>query len=111
MSFFIKGKTRPSTCSECPCCYNYECFDATHHFCTAKDNTPNFSGISAGTLPDCPIIRIPEKHGALIDKDCLLDHLLESIEKTKANDEQLSITDIVSIVKSAPTIIEAEYVE
>ena len=108
MSFFVKGKNQPSTCSECPCCYNYECFDVIHYFCAAKENAPDISGISAGTLPDCPIVRTPETHGRLIDADYLLNKLKESIYDADAKYRWAMAADFVSMIESIPSIIEVE---
>ena len=84
MSIIIKGLKTPISCSDCWFCAD-GLYDANDEPCTAclavEDNSPwgcgykEIDGINHTTerMYYCPLVKIPENHGRLIDIDKLND--------------------------------------
>lgn len=71
MSVFIKGMEMPKNCYECKLDLRT---DICKTFCEWKAEHP-YSIPATDRLPDCPLVKVPEPHGALIDADALTDFL------------------------------------
>ena len=113
MSLFIKSKVHlPSSCEKCP--FNYA--DMSVGICMAADKTIDTRTYGRKRHPDCPMTELPTPHGRLIDADRLLV-LVESEcnENCKGCEDGCCAEDrfdiILSAIKNAPTIIEAEVSE
>jgi len=103
MSIFINSKVHlPSSCEKCP--FNYA--DMSAGFCTAASETIDTRTYGRKRHPDCPMVELPSPHGRLIDAD----RLIEYINKELKGDEYIQRM-FRRIVKSKPTIIEAEVSE
>lgn len=62
MSILIKGIKFDGHCWSCPC------LDGEYGDCNALEKEANHTG---EPLPDCPIIKLPDEHGDLVDRDKL----------------------------------------
>ena len=98
MSVLIKGVKMPETCSEC--------------YLREKNSCPILRCIVEGYYRPgfCPLVEVPSPHGRLIDADALM---LEFAKFARAsnNSDFAPVprgNDAVSLLGSAPTIIEAE---
>ena len=104
MSVMIRGVEMPSGCNTCQ--LHVLCFD--YYVCRAKKLERgdyldvDDEAIAGRRHSCCPLVEIPTPHGRLIDADRFLDWLKEF----HPND-----VVIMSGVKNAPTIIEAEVSE
>lgn len=103
MSYIVTGNDIPQNCNECNLRHSL--------FCRAYDNRVLSSKGMRGRDKFCPLIEIPP-HGRLGD----LDALVKTLEQNRLcyvldiDDEsfELGIDKAISIVKEAPTVIEAE---
>ena len=61
-------------------------------------------------VPDCPLVEVPTPHGPLIDEAALMLEFAEFVRASNNSDFAAVPTwnDAVSLLGSAPTIIEAE---
>lgn len=88
MSILIKGMEMPKNCYECDfCTYGY-CPHLNSHVSNSQERDS-----------DCPIIELPP-HGDLIDRD----EQIERAWRLNLSTREL----IVTMLKTAPTILEAE---
>lgn len=110
MSYICKGNI-PKNCSKCPQRTLYHCINV----CLAADKM-KVSTSNKSRHENCPLVEIPTPHGRLIDADRLLV-LIESEcnDNCKGCEDGCCAEDrfdiILSAVKNAPTIIEAEVSE
>lgn len=116
MSYIVKSRDFPKSCSECDephlCCDFYYCgvgyqkdgrhLDVDEHYI---NNTKH---------PDCPLLELPKKHGRLIDADCLTKILQDTLDNYSDNGndgkaiEKLVVDVCKQLIEHCPTIIEAE---
>lgn len=107
----IKGMVLPNCCFDCPV------FD---DFCQERcgvTGTLMYGEIDfkRETLPDCPLVPLPERHGRLIDADALINELQNLFDKREkdamfSGNRKASVTwnDAIYRIKAAPTIVPAE---
>ena len=112
MSLIIKGMSLPLMCEECPC---YDC----------NDYSCNATGCGVieyrydGRPDNCPLMELPTPHGRLIDADRLLALVEKEVNNTcigcEPEPDDCCAYDrfekIISEIKTARTIIEAEVSE
>ena len=81
MSVLIKGMEMPPTCSECRLAYDFMACSVTGNRWYDQDNIDASFDSNNARLPDCPLKKIPEKHGKLIDADRLMRVYEDRLEK------------------------------
>ena len=105
MSYIVKSRDFPKSCNECDephlCCDFYYC--GVGHQKDGRHLDVDEHYLNKTKHPDCPLLELPKKHGRLIDAD----RLIEYINKELKGDEYIQRM-FRRIVKSRPTIIEAE---
>ena len=108
MSVVIRGMKMPTSCSECAFCGYYGKGD---HMCdiTGKDVVYELS--LENRLDDCPLVGLPAQHGRLIDADALNRARGFRDWKYENGLMYVEVGEVVSLIKAAHTIIEAEVSE
>ena len=110
MSVIIKGMKMPKSCKDCPC-REYPKFSFESNWCCLNQKTISDVRVIS---PNCPLVEIPTPHGRLIDageiKEYAEWHCQRFIEGDHA-EVGLTVDQINSFVRNAPTIIEAEVSE
>ena len=113
MSILIKGMEMPKTCIECMFSehgsineFEYWCA-LTGSWLGAWGDKQMWEYMRAA---DCPLIEVPTPHGSLIDVGALMLEFAEFVRASNNSDFAAVPTwnDAVSLLGSAPTIIEAE---
>ena len=106
MVVYIKGMKMPTSCSDCPMCY-----DTME--CTVAEPIINFFQRRTGKFdfcterhPRCPLVSVGP-HGRLIDADALIKELTLDDEDDNSG-ASLLMAIFIEVLKTAPTIIEAE---
>ena len=98
MSLMIKGMDMPESCLKCPFTFEGDC--------TANEGLTDVYLLELTLTerhPKCTLKEIPTPHGRLIDADSLIEY----INKELKGDEYIQRM-FRRIVKSRPTVIEAE---
>ena len=100
MSVLIKGIEMPKTCTMCwlsPICPVW------------VKEVSRYKGYD-NRLPNCPLVEVPTPHGQLIDADALMHEFAEFVRASNNSDfaDVPTWNDAVSLLGSAPAIIEAE---
>lgn len=101
MSVLICGMKIPKNCSTCPC-FQYDMFDDDiDGYCkTLKVKITD----SDEHHPNCPLVEIPS-HGDLVDKDKLMQEVMDSdLDHLQRDDWK----EVIQIVSDADVVIEAE---
>ena len=106
MGIYIKGMEMPKNCNEC----KFGRWSNLHQTvaCKVNDSEPCFKDNSReyrGKRAEfCPLVEIPEPHGALIDRDALEADICPDWNGLYVPDNAYS----EKLIRNAPTIIEAE---
>ncbi len=95
MSVLIKGMEMPKDCVSCRWHARWGC---------------EITGIVTNAVQGCPLVDIPTPHGRLIDADALMHEFAEFVRASNNSDfaDVPTWNDAVSLLGSAPAIIEAE---
>lgn len=118
MSILIKGMTMPDMCSECDFLGGL-IFPDGIYVCDCPVESIHGRNITRAVEedarhPECPLVEVPEPHGALIDRDILEQELRNGIkagnlEEGYENYANInSMDDCVECVRYADTVITAE---
>jgi len=102
MSLIIKGMEMPESCFDC------SIFD---NFCQERcgvTGTLVYGEIDPQreTLPDCPLIPLPEGHGRLIDAEAYVDYMQNRYDNNEITNGDW--IDFRLSLKDQPTIVPAE---
>lgn len=113
MSVLIKGVTTPDMCSECAFIGGLTCPDSIY-VCDCPVRGIHGRGVNRAVEedarhPDCPLVKLPESHGPLIDRNKLCESLDLSIGIVKNINDTTSITDNSDLNSFIPKIIERVY--
>lgn len=93
MGLYIKGAKMPKDCWTCPC-YNKE-----YLVCQVTD-----TGCEYEKPDNCPLVKLPPKHGRLIDADLAMEKLAtDKREAYTKHDVWLKFSTY-----GAPTVLEPE---
>ena len=114
MRVLVRGMEMPTSCDKCRFCVNGFTDDAPVYEC-ACESYENVSvlvddnGKPFNFRPDwCPLVEVKEPHGDLVDKDKLMQELMDSdLDHLQRDDWK----EVIQIGADAPTIIEAEGIE
>lgn len=110
MSVLIKGMKMPIGCITCPC-MSFGRDDCTM-WCKWLDEPLGEWSKRGGKWrhPDCPLVEVSTPHGPLIDEAALMLEFAEFVRASNNSDFAAvpNWNDAVSLLGSAPTIIEAE---
>jgi hypothetical protein len=110
MSVIIKGVSLPEKCRFCPCCGDNGLVGMQRdYFCSAIDCAPEISNLDR-RLEGCPLTELPTPHGRLVDADKLYD-IIEKQYQFSSGKEHIIYRDILDLICSAETVIEAEVSE
>ena len=95
MSILIKGMEMPKDCVSCRWHARWGC-EITH--------------LVTNSAQRCPLVEVPTPHGWLIDADALMHEFAEFVRASNNSDfaDVPTWNDAVSLLGSAPAIIEAE---
>lgn len=113
MSVLIKGMEMAHSCVGCRFCehgsineWDLYCGIDNKHIGNWDDKHIN----NGWRRPDCPLVEVPTPHGWLIDADELMLEFADFVRASNNSDFAAVPTwnDAVSLLGSAPTIIEAE---
>lgn len=113
MSILIKGMEMPASCLSCP----HNEHGTIHEWELYCGLTGDYIGhwddksLNNGHRPDtCPLVEVPTPHGRLIDADELMLEFADFVRASNNSDFAAvpRWNDAVSLLESAPTIIEAE---
>lgn len=96
MGVYIKGIKKPKFCSEC-----------TIGECRVRLSKGD---VNYNVHPQCPLIKVKEPHGRLIDADKLLRWLLDEWKLDIDYDGIINevCEDVIDAIQNAPTVIEGE---
>lgn len=99
MSILIKGMQMPQSCSDCQ--LNYDQCACSVTGTRWYSDTMVLLGFNCDEerLQNCPLVKLPEHHGKLIDEDEIIVPSLSSWS------DQAMVADAI---QDAPTVIEAE---
>lgn len=103
MSVIVKGMRMPEKCGSC------ELFHAEFPmYCTVVKGHKTVGAPYGMPRPEwCPLVELPEKHGDLIDRDYLMEHLYTC----EINGRPMHIMELderLACIDEVPTVIEAE---
>lgn len=106
MSVIIKGMKMPILCGECPCWHDGWCYAIREK--SGSLGVPTWRDM---LHPDwCPLVELPEKHNRLLDERKVIwafnDAILDEAKKTGKC--RATWNEVYGIVKTVPTVIEAE---
>ena len=103
MSILIKGMRMPENCIKCPMQFGGMCYVMPAEVDESRVAPTVEEAWKQGKPDWCPLIEIPDPHGALIDRDAL-----KNIKFTDTNhDYRLGWNEAVeSIMENADAIIE-----
>lgn len=106
MSLLIKGMKMPERCEDC-LMYRH---NAEYDYAYCCISSVNVLGHGNARLNNCPLVEVPFPHGHLIDADELMLEFAEFVRASNNSDfaDVPRWNDAVSLLGSAPTIIEAE---
>ena len=111
MSVVIQGMKMPTSCSECAFCGYYGKGD---HVCDITGKEVVYELSLENRLDDCPLIKLPEQHGRLIDAYELAIEILK-LQKYRFSIEDpeifVSRKAVMQAISDNPTVIEAEVSE
>lgn len=112
MSILIRGMKMPKDCLECELYGGIYSFSGCN---VASLGIPKRYNYDPHIRPEwCPLVKLPERHGDLIDKDALVTEMINGIRAGNLEDgyeEYQNINnmdDCVKCVKYADVVIEAE---
>lgn len=100
MSILIKGMAMPD------CCWNCPLLEGEYGECNISRKKIK---VADGRLTDCPLIELPD-HGDLIDQKEIMREFSDFVRASNNSDfaEVPTWNDAVSLVGSAPVVIQAE---
>lgn len=103
MSVLIKNMEMPKNCHEC------RLYEGDIYYCSAADKMIDISDSSAEKCQFCPLVPVPP-HGRLIDADELWVEINKICDRREAGiiSDLTCLQQLLSAVRHAPTIIEAE---
>lgn len=111
MSILIKGVDMPKDCLSCPCMVS----DCEGDMCAFQSYEKNATFEDWEQMKaSCPPVPVPTPHGRLIDADALFEVMTteyKRIAETYGENDEYALclkNYAISMVTSAPTIIEAE---
>ena len=110
MSVLIKGMEIPDHCINCPFMISRDGDDCILQSEEANSNFKNWEQMR----DNCPLVKLPEKHGRLIDGDALWDAMSKYNDNEGAkfpfgyDDTLIHIDSACFVIENAPTVIEAE---
>jgi hypothetical protein len=106
MGVYIKGMVMPENCSECPVALSGK-------YCRINKTYTTY--IKLPIRPDyCPLVKVPEPHGDLVDRNILEQELINGIKAGNFEEGYEhyaninNMDDCVECVRYADTVIEAE---
>ena len=106
MGVYIKGMVMPENCSECPVALSGK-------YCRINKTYTTY--IKLPIRPDyCPLVKVPEPHGDLVDRNILEQELRNGIKAGNLEEGYEhyaninNMDDCVECVRYADTVIEAE---
>ena len=105
MSVLIKNMEMPKNCSECPLNYDQMmCTVTGTRWWSDTMVLMNFDSAKE-RLFDCPLVEVKEPHGDLVDKDKLMQEVMDSdLDYLQRDDWK----EVIQIVADADVVIEAE---
>ncbi len=93
----IKGVEMPKCCCDC------KIFSGEGYLCPLLEDSAHWlETVRNKRVADCPLVEIPT-HGRLIDADSLIEYINEELKSSEYIQRMFR-----RIVKSRPTVIEAE---
>lgn len=101
MSVLIHGMEMPQKCGQC------KLFHAEHPmYCTASEGHRTVGAPYGIPRPDwCPLVKVKEFHGDLVDKDKLMQEFIDSdLDHLQRDDWK----EVIQIVSDADVVIESE---
>lgn len=98
MSIFIRGMEMPKNCGECFACKAE---------LSQEKKVIYVCCFTRCVEADCPLVQVPTTHGRLIDADALIREL-EITEEDDHNGATLLMAVFLEVLKSAPTVIDAD---
>lgn len=108
MGVYIKGMRMPENCCECEI-RSYDA-NAEEEYCPFNQ----IECLSIGIQDNCPLVKVPEPHGDLVDRNILEQELRNGIKAGNLEEGYEhyaninNMDDCVECVKYADTVIEAE---
>ena len=103
MSVVVKGMEMPENCMSCD-------IETSYNYCPRLcRDTSDIRWDKR--FDDCPLVELPEKHGRLIDADCVLEEIRHGLGIKNLSFLYTAEKSIVNHIIHAPTIIEAEGAE
>lgn len=101
MGIYIKGMKMPENCSMC--IFMHTTYMLSRHVCLARNMAEIKVKTSSGIDANCPLIEVPEPHGALIDRDALKNNKFTDTN----HDYRLGWNEAIeAIMENADVIIE-----
>ena len=103
MSILIKGMKMPKNCDKCILS------SSTAMRCDATKKS-----LVTDTYPKrpswCPLVKVPEPHGRLIDADKFMKPFCDLLEKDEHSLDYYSVgyTGLNAMISDSPTVIESE---
>lgn len=104
MSLIIRGENLPESCGDC---------ENKYGVCTS--NYRNYDNYVNSRPYDCPLDELPTHHGRLIDADELYEQFINEFCNRNCDEsvrgeicDRCGVLRAINMIKSAPTIIEAE---
>ena len=111
MSVLVKGMKMPKDCPMCPCAHWDKNILTGCELVWRYVPDSETAYWQSDKRPDwCPLVEVPTPHGWLIDADALMHEFAEFVRASNNSDfaDVPTWNDAVSLLGSAPAIIEAE---
>ena len=102
MSVIVKGMKMPMCCGRCD-------FNVSSLYCNRTGSEIDRDYEYRERLSDCPISKLPDKHGRLVDADSFKEHLIACAENGRPLHRMYTeLGELIEAVDNIPNIVEAE---